>query len=409
MTAMSMNNLHSQLDDSYREHPAFRFGVEPFRLDAADARTFNDAYELLAAFASRMPTERFEAAVARCHSSLTAVWSQLEASCTDEHERRFLSELGAQVRRLLDEEAVFHRRSRGVPSIGFRADASLAGADALRRERHFFGRMSNDAVTRINAIAAPNIQRFRAAAAEGRNTRDDLSLTMGGDIRAITTLLDDEFGRLGVLDALAAYSGQRVTVSGLALELSVPTSRWWETSFVDLPRPPETLYAHLDEAIANPKAIVYLTDVTRELGPTSCYPHAFDDLGLSPLQALVGRVIGNVGSRADSPLHAYYAKRYHQSVNSENFRRHFMRLPPSLRFNSHFGWDVMPGSTAEQSLASRERHMLGGAGTFMAFDGARLLHRGGMPKSGERVALQVVFGQTSLLRRVARRVRGALR
>jgi hypothetical protein len=409
MNATYMNTLHSQLVDSYREHPAFRLGVEPFGLDDASIRAFNDAYEALAPFASRMSAKRFEAARASCHAALTAVFRQLEAGCADDHERRFLAELGEQVRRLFDEEALFHRRSGGVRGIGFSADESLAGAVALCRERHFFGRMSEDATASINLIAAPNIERFRAAAAEGRNKRDDLSLTMGNDIRAIIGLLDDDFARSGVLDALAAYSGQRVTVSGLALELSVPTSRWWENSFVDLPRPPETLYAHLDEAIANPKAIVYLTDVTREHGPTSCYPHAFDDLALSPLQALVGRVISNVGSGANSPLKAYYAKRYHQSVNSENFRRHFMRLPPGLRFNSHFGWDLMPGSAAERTLAARERFMIGGAGTYIVFDGARLLHRGGMPQAGERVALQVVFGPTSLLRRVARRVRGALR
>jgi hypothetical protein len=404
-----MKILQSQLDDSYRDHPAFRLGAAPLPVDEAAVRAFNEAYEPLEAFGARLPADTFAAARARCHGALAALWPQLEAGCADEHERRFIAELGAQVGRLLGEEVEFHRRSAGVHSIGFRAEGSLAGALALRRERHFFGRLSEETTRRINAIGAPHVARFRASAAAGRNKRDDLSLTMGNDVRAIIGLLDNEFARSGVLDALAAYAGQRVHVLGLALELSVPTSRWWESSFIDLPRPPQTLYAHLDEAIANPKAIVYLTDVTREHGPTSCYPNAFDDLGLTPLQALVGRVIGNVGSQPDSPLHAYYAKRYHQSVNSDNFRRHFMRLPPALRFNSHLGWDVMPGSAAEQTLAARERHMVGAAGTFIVFDGARLLHRGGMPQAGERVALQVVFGRTSPLRRLARRVRGALR
>ncbi|MDZ4327898.1 MAG: hypothetical protein U1A73_23170, partial [Pseudomonas sp.] len=152
----------------------------------------------------------------------------------------------------------------------------------------------------------------------------------------------------------------------------------------------------------------YLTDVTEQNGPTGCYPGAYEAMHLNPLQELVGRVVGTVGTRADSPLKALYAKQYHQSMNSENFRRHFMRLPPALRFNSHLGWDVMPGSELEASLSASERKMTGPAGTFIAFDGARLLHRGGLMEAGERVALQVIFSDLTLMERVAGKVKRML-
>ncbi|MFT3694672.1 MAG: FkbM family methyltransferase [Kofleriaceae bacterium] len=43
-------------------------------------------------------------------------------------------------------------------------------------------------------------------------------------------------------------------------------------------------------------------------------------------------------------------------------------------------------------MVAAEQPMVGPAGTMAVFDGARLLHRGGMVREGERVALQIVFG-----------------
>jgi hypothetical protein len=60
----------------------------------------------------------------------------------------------------------------------------------------------------------------------------------------------------------------------------------------------------------------------------------------------------------------------------------------------------MPGGELEGEVASQERRMIGPAGTFIVFDGARLLHRGGLISEGRRVALQVVFSDITLSRRV---------
>jgi hypothetical protein len=126
---------------------------------------------------------------------------------------------------------------------------------------------------------------------------------------------------------------------------------------------------------------------------------------LNPLQELIGRVVGTVGNDPSSPLKPYYNKQYHQSVNSENFRRHFMCIPEPLRFNSHVGWDLMPDSGLESWLAEREHKMVGPAGTAIVFDGARLLHRGGLMQQGERIALQVILSDETFFERVKRRLR----
>jgi hypothetical protein len=403
-----ISKLREELEESYDLHPAFGPG-RPVVLNDQDLSRFSEAYGHVADFGARMSAACFSESAGLCMDLHDVLWKPLVAQCADDHERLFFNELIVHVRRLLAEEISCFRGSLTAKNIEFSAEGAKADALRLFRERYFFGSLPPAAVAEILSLGSAHLARFRAAAAAGRHKRDDLTLSQGNEIRGIMAILNAEFARSGVLDALAAYSGQRVWVNGLAMELSVPHSRWWESALPSLPRAPQTVYAHLDEAIANPKAIVYLSDVTSGHGPTSCYPGAFDDLALNPLQALVGRVVGNVGNGVDSPLLSYYQKSYHQSMTSMRFRQHFLRLPRVLRFNSHFGWDVLPGSRAESSLAARERFMIGRAGTYLVFDGARLLHRGGMPQEGERIALQVLFAKTGFLRRFARNVRSALK
>ena len=82
-----------------------------------------------------------------------------------------------------------------------------------------------------------------------------------------------------------------------------------------------------------------------------------------------------------------------------------MRLPREMRFDSHLGWDVYPGSALESSLMQSEQRMMGPAGTFIVFDGARLLHRGGMVRSGERIALQVIFSSATKASRILGKIK----
>ncbi len=85
-----------------------------------------------------------------------------------------------------------------------------------------------------------------------------------------------------------------------------------------------------------------------------------------------------------------------------------MRLPECLRFNSHMGWDVAPGSDLELNLAANELKMTGPAGTFIVFDGARLLHRGGLMQEGERLALQVIFSDLTFTDRAVGKIKRIL-
>lgn len=398
-------NLQASLLQEYRQHPSFRFEDTPLLLNDSEVDSFNDSYRQLLRYAPHLAAGAFGQASAHCLGQLSRAFGLLRSQATNPLELRFFAELEAEAVRLLSTEIRFIRLSTGNRSSFLADPAALGHAQALGRDYHLFGRLDSASLAAISELALPAVANLRQTSAAGARTRDALSITSGPVVRGITSILNQSFGQQGLLDAVSAYAGYRMKVSGLALELSVPQNGWWKNRFSDLVAPPRTLYAHLDESIDHPKSIVYLSDVGPDQGPTGVYPQAYQSMGLTPLQELIGRIIGTVGQSKDSPLYAHYDRQYHQSMSSENFRRHYMRLPEAMRFNSHFGWDVLPGGQVEQFLVNQERQMLGPAGTFVIFDGARLLHRGGLMDSGERIALQVIFSDAHLGRRIMRRLK----
>lgn len=403
-----MQMLRFLMESNYREHPAFSSRVQSWDVPADKLDAFNEAYAATRHFGSTLKAESRFALRLDLLQGLDNVFASFLAQSADEFEKRFVHELRGACTRLLDEEIAWYARPRRAEFVDVTDVRVRQEAVRMQAERCFFGRLSQAAVVELRSLAERELGRFRANAAAGRLKREDLSINSGPTVHSIRDVLNREFKDLGVLDAVGAFSGRKTRVIGLALELSVPQATWWKNTISGLERPPRTLYAHLDETISCPKSIVYLSDVTEQNGPTGCYPGAYEAMQLNPLQALIGRVVGTVGTQPDSPLKDYYAKQYHQSVNSENFRRHFMRLPECLRFNSHLGWDVLPGSELESELAASERRMTGPAGTFIAFDGACLLHRGGLMEQGERVALQVIFSDLTFVERAVGRLKRML-
>jgi len=400
-----MQPLKKMMESSYREHLAFSFRVPSWDLPFEKLAAFNETYEAARSFGSTLNAASRAALRQDLLQTLDGLFESFQAQSADEYEKRFLIELSSACIRLLDEELAWYARRPRAAFVDLTDARARQDAIHMQAGQYYFGRLPQAAVAELRNLAERELGRFRANAANGRLSRDDLSVNTGPVVRAMRAVLNREFKALGVLDAVSAYTGRKTRVIGLALELSVPQATWWKNAIAGLERAPQTLYAHLDEAISYPKSIVYLSDVTENTGPTGCYPGAYEAMQLNPLQEMIGRVVGTVGTELDSPLKDYYAKQYHQSVGSENFRRHFMRLPECLRFNSHMGWDVLPGSELEGELASSERKMTGPAGTFIAFDGARLLHRGGLMEDGERVALQVIFSDITFVERAVSKVK----
>lgn len=400
--------LKSLMESSYRDHPAFSFDVPNWDISVEMLSVFNETYAAARKFGSTLRTASLAELRKDLMYLLHDLFETFQGQSADEFEARFLLELRNACIRLLEEELTWYSKQPRRGFVDLADKWTRNNAVRMQRCRYFFGCLPKAAVAELRSLAERELGQFRANVATGLLKREDLSVNSGPTVRAIRAVLNREFKALGVLDAVSAFTGRKTRVVSLALELSVPQANWWKNSITGLERAPRTLYAHVDETISYPKSIVYLSDVNEHNGPTGCYPGAFEAMQLNPLQEMIGRVVGTVGTLPNSPLKDYYAKQYHQSMNSGNFRRHFMRLPECLRFNSHLGWDVLPGSELETELAEREHRMIGPAGTFIAFDGARLLHRGGLMEQGERLALQVIFSDLTFAERAVGKVKRML-
>lgn len=376
-----MNNLNN-LNIAYENHPSFRFSEDPYGVESARVDAFNRLYK-------KISSGRFDDKIIKsANQEIKIIFAEMRCQVVELEEEYFLNELEFEVLELLKKEGQFYKeRERKKNRIFPQSSAQLA---LLKEQRHLFGRLNQDKVKKIWEIIRPSVDIFRKNVGAGRLSREDLSTNDGSITSPIVKILNSEFKKNGVLNAISAYMGFSYEVGGMAIELSVPQSNWWGDKYKNA-MSPKTVYAHLDEYIKYPKAIVYLTHVGIQNGPTSCYPGAYELLNINSLQELIGRVVCNVGVRPNSKLKAYYQAEYHQPMSAEKFRRHFMRLPRLLRFHSHFGWDINSGSAEEEFLVANERYMLGDEGTFIVFDGAKLLHRGGMVTEGERIALQVMF------------------
>ena len=393
----------------YSQHPAFVFAERPSRIDVQDINEFDKAYKQF-----REGTNRGRAREV-LNQGMSVVFSSLLEQAQTQEEIYFLSELQGETERILREELALFESVR-VRQTGHFSPEFQASVSQLKSNRCLFGKLPDAEVLEIIELSKGEVRRLKDNAENGKLTRDDLITNSGEVVSAIRKVLRPAFESLGVQAAVSEYMGKRYWVGGLALEYSHHSSTWWRHTLSKCPAP-KTMYAHLDESIGMPKAIVYLSDVSNVHGPTSCYPGAYESLKLNALGEIVGRIVGTVGSKADSKLRDYYSRPYQQHMGSERFRRHFMRLPAELRFNSHFGWDVAPGSKFEADLVELERTMLGPAGTFMAFDGGKLLHRGGLIEQGERIALQVFFSPqpglkhrlVSLRRKVLSRMKRTLK
>jgi hypothetical protein len=398
--------MQSLFRKNYQKHPAFIFDEDEWLIDTNDLIRFADLYILAKQKGHTLDKKILKFIQGESSFIVEKIFSTMKSQATDKHEKYFLDELKSKCIKLLDDEFSWYGRILSIDKIKLGNPYQNKNLSKLKNDYFFVGHLSDKVISKIKYLSENQINIFKKNQLLGKLKRTDLSVNRGALIRKIIKILNKEFSRLGVLDVISAYTGSRMHVSGCALELSVPDATWWKNSIPLVGKGPKTMYAHLDEGIGFPKAIAYLSDVNQDSGPTSCYPGVYKSLQLNPLQELIGRIIGEVGSSKSSNLFKFYRKSYHQSMNSENFRRHFMRLPAQLRFNSHMGWDIIPKSILEKKMTSSEMVLNDKAGTFIAFDGARLFHRGGLVKKNNRLALQIIFSENKpLLLRIIKKIK----
>jgi hypothetical protein len=400
-----MSDLGELLIENYRRHPSFQFESKALKDDDNLLREFEVAYNNPKEFEKPEEiSERFR----RCTEIAKSIFFKLCEQTDDSSLKKLIQELEFRFLQYLDEEFRIRRKVR-LSQVNSRRASENSKVQSLVEVQHYFGSLSERATKNINSVAESKILEFRKLADNGFLGRKDLSVDSGEIVRKICEEIDIEFHMNGAFKTISSYFGVKYDHVGLSLELSDYRSSWWHNTLEETSAP-QTMYAHLDENFFAPKAIVYLTKVCENSGPTKLYPKAYSLMKIPAFKDIVGRVVGSVVHNPE--VKNLYRTSNGQLFSSVDFRKDYMKLPESIRFNSHFGWDIEPNSYLESELAAMENVFLGEPGNFIVFDGAQLLHRGGLIEKGQRVVLQVVFqvSNPSVRRRIWKtRIRGFLR
>lgn len=202
---------------------------------------------------------------------------------------------------------------------------------------------------------------------------------------AITTLnFDDQkyaefksyllacFNRINLVQLASKYMRIPMQVVYVSLYVNREQDQWWQTGYQDAGLPlPETAEMHYDSYCGMMKCMVYLNEVTEENGPF-CYIPGSTKAKISLMRRMAGKALPYAGVKLESPEE----------------RRFFLRLPSHLQNNSHFGFDLECGSHLERAYLRAERKFVSRDCNTILFDNYGL-HRGGLVKSGERIALQI--------------------
>ena len=262
----------------------------------------------------------------------------------------------------------------------------------LFNNKYLVGKLDPEILKKILNICNEKIFFLKKNADSKKLERRDLTVGGGIVVIRLIRILNKQFKKNGYLEMISNYLQQETEISGIGLELSSEHSTWWRHQDTSRP-PPRTLYMHIDRELKNIKAIVYLSEVTKENGPLTLYPGIYEKFKINILQNIIGRVIGDFIRTKNNLLKNYYNFDSIRPFQNSLFMAHFKKLPEELRFNSHFGWDIDYGSQEEKDALLAEKKITGDPGTFVIFDGSRLVHSGGLVEKNCRIALQVIFGK----------------
>jgi ectoine hydroxylase-related dioxygenase (phytanoyl-CoA dioxygenase family) len=193
----------------------------------------------------------------------------------------------------------------------------------------------------------------------------------------------------GILDVLSELKQNRMTLLGAGLEYSCPEQSWYQNLYSDVGLTDSPMqYLHVDEGDCLPKSMIYVTPVDEENGATRAIPGS-NRWEKSAFIFRMHKALDNiVGCRYAKFV---YKSNYRHLARHSELRSIFMELPKPFQGSSHFGDDVLVGTELADTLTKLEVPYLSQGGQALVFDGPNLLHRGSLVKSGERMALQVIY------------------
>ncbi len=198
----------------------------------------------------------------------------------------------------------------------------------------------------------------------------DRAKQLGPDI---VKLVNDMFQSYGILQGASKYNkGHNLTVRNVVLHIAKPTDENYKQFLYDCKTVTKTTNLHIDPKENVMKAMMYLNDITIDDGPFS-YVEKSNRWIYDDLQNIFGRAI-STGSYCHTP----------QS------RSTVFQLPKVCRVSHNFGRLLQDDTEEQERILEQEKPFTSDKGNVCVFDPAGM-HRGGICKTGTRIALQILM------------------
>jgi hypothetical protein len=386
---MSVKNSYYPPID-YRSHPAFRdLNVAPYAHDAEIDTLISGIDGVLAKLNATHHADDVELD-RRFDQDVVPAIAQLQARLLETIGNRrvtaWLTRAFEQVARELRDHVHVLNRRHGATARSARTPAGRIVARNLERDGIHICRLETKTREKLLKICAPHMEQLRELAKSRPNERIVHNFELYGEVGS---QLLGFFRRQGILDGLAGYVGSNVNFAGFSLEYSYARQNWWRGVYSDLGlADSKTTYMHYDQGCRDPKAIVALSEVAEQNGPTGFVRGSHRKCRSRFLHFMI-TAMDSCFQREDSegPGETNYRPRFAR----EQYRREMLLLPRALQGTSHFGDDVVDGTPLSEELLADEVLMTNDVGNCIVFDGNFGIHRGGLVRSGERFVFQVIF------------------
>ncbi|MBT8534594.1 phytanoyl-CoA dioxygenase family protein [Polynucleobacter paneuropaeus] len=256
----------------------------------------------------------------------------------------------------------------------------------MQNQGMYIADLPSNAYALIRELALKHRAELRQRALSDPMNRSVINIPFNSELWNAIKLASRE---AGIFDVLSEFKKNQMTLLGAGLEYSCSEQNWHQNLYSDVGLADGPLrYLHIDEGECLPKSMIYITPVSEENGPTRAIPQS-NLWGKSEFIVHMHKALDNV---AGCRYAKYVSKSHYRPIaRHAELRRIFMGLPKPFQGSSHFGDDLLAGSEIANSLEKLETSYCSEGGDALVFDGPHLLHRGSLVKTGDRMALQVVY------------------
>ena len=275
-------------------------------------------------------------------------------------------------------EGKYHRTRKEYKSLSQSENMLL---ERLRKDGAFSIFLKPEEIQELNTLLADDIN-------ELKNNRENVLVRRLKKVKSpskafsrIKSLLTD----LGLLNVSNAYHGHSMELSSASLEVSRPESTWWKSCYQDVQMPTsKSAYMHYDFEFNLQKFVIYLDEVNEKNGPFSVIMGS-NNIELPKFVFTFVKELELVlrNKNVFEKSKVYYRNQFFSEAN----RKLFLQIPKALRGASHFGDDLIDGSEIQKELLGNEKIYTSKDGNLIMFDGHHGMHRGGLCKEKERLAL----------------------